>query len=44
MRQELNFIERGKLAIRRDKILEELDLRAKQGDNRFTNRGEKMHL
>jgi ParB-like chromosome segregation protein Spo0J len=37
VRQELSGVEFGEFLIRRDEILKELGLRAKQGDNRFTN-------
>jgi len=40
IRKELDDIAIGELAIQRDEILEQLGLRAKQGDNRFTDRGE----
>jgi len=39
IRNELDPISIGELAIRRDEILDALGLRAKQGDNRFTDRG-----
>jgi ParB-like chromosome segregation protein Spo0J len=39
IRNELDPIRMGELAIRRDEILESLGQRAKNGDNRFTNRG-----
>jgi N6-adenosine-specific RNA methylase IME4/ParB-like chromosome segregation protein Spo0J len=40
IRQELDEIEIGELAIKRDEILEQLGIRAKQGNNRYTDRGE----
>jgi ParB family chromosome partitioning protein len=39
MRNELDDITVGEMILRRDEILEELGLRKKSGDNRFTDRG-----
>jgi ParB family chromosome partitioning protein len=39
MRNELDDITIGEMVLRRDEILEELGMRAKQGNNRFTDRG-----
>lgn len=40
IRNELNDIELGEHLLKRDEILDKLGVRAKQGDNRFSNRGE----
>lgn len=38
-RNELSVLEQGELLQRRDEVLDELGVRAKRGENRFTNRG-----